>query len=826
MRNRARWSEARSTREASDRVTGRVLEAKADDEQGGRVFRVRVIAAGMSRNGRNYPQPVLEAAVPLYDGVKAFDHHRTDGELESSTISGLIGSYRNVAAVKDGIEADLHLLPSATHAAEAFDASLAAEAAGLPPLIGISHDVLANYEPKTAKGKRFDEATQIVRVLSADAVADPAAGGRAVRMVAGGIPTNEGETMDLKELLAKLRAATAEERAQLLAEHKQVLADYDLSDSDIDRLLAKPAGDETKPAAPAADPAKAEAPAAPATEKPADELVGVGAVERSSMMGGMLIREAVNRHFPEGARESASTALGKVLPDRFDEKLLAERVELVKASREGIELSQLTPTPVKVTRDEHDAKIARLDLMFGCRQTKEGVELVDGWAQADGYKSIKQAFIDLTGTRLDPIEQDLSAMVIRESYRGAAVEGAPQRRSESMTTASWGEILGDSITRRMTAEYRRPNLQSWRPLVSDILPINDFRTNRRTRFGGYGTLPAVAQGGTYQPLTSPPDEEATYAISKRGGTEDLTMEMVANDDLGAIRRIPVRLGNAAAQTLFRAVFDTFATNPTIYDAVTLFHATHGNTGAGVLSDATLNTGRVAMMKQTAYGDAVDVLGLTPAFIVVPPELFQTAKELTTATTKQGATNDGTPNVNNGIAQITVPYFTDTNDWFLVADPSAVPTFEVGFYQGRQDPELFVQDQPTVGPVFTADKITWKIRHIWGLTVLDYRGFWRALNCPAAWRTPGSPANPGARHTHHAPTDSNESETPHEGPGSARRARAAGRCRRAGHRRHPRRVHPRPGPVPGGRDRRVFRADRRGDRRRHQQLRGHGPQPRH
>jgi hypothetical protein len=78
----------------------------------------------------------------------------------------------------------------------------------------------------------------------------------------------------------------------------------------------------------------------------------------------------------------------------------------------------------------------------------------------------------------------------------------------------------------------------------------------------------------------------------------------------------------------------------------------------------------------------------------------------------------------GLEVIEVPEFTDTNDWFLVADPATIPTLEVGFYQGRDDPELLVQDQPLLGSVFTADKITWKIRHIWGLAVLDYRGFQR------------------------------------------------------------------------------------------------------
>jgi hypothetical protein len=36
--------------------------------------------------------------------------------------------------------------------------------------------------------------------------------------------------------------------------------------------------------------------------------------------------------------------------------------------------------------------------------------------------------------------------------------------------------------------------------------------------------------------------------------------------------------------------------------------------------------------------------------------------------------------------------------------------------------LFVQDMPNIGSMFNADKITWKIRHIWATVALDYRGF--------------------------------------------------------------------------------------------------------
>jgi hypothetical protein len=82
-----------------------------------------------------------------------------------------------VVAESDGLYGTLTLLPGATHAAEALDASIAAQAAGLPPLIGLSHDVRASFRSiPGAGGRRVLEAVAIEAVQSTDLVADPSAG--------------------------------------------------------------------------------------------------------------------------------------------------------------------------------------------------------------------------------------------------------------------------------------------------------------------------------------------------------------------------------------------------------------------------------------------------------------------------------------------------------------------------------------------------------------------------------------------------------------------------------------------------------------------------
>ena len=320
--------------------------------------------------------------------------------------------------------------------------------------------------------------------------------------------------------------------------------------------------------------------------------------------------------------------------------------------------------------------------------------------------SLKEAYVQTTGD-------------VRVSGRLRACDPALMR--EALASNSLGEVLGDAIARRMIADYRRANVYDvWRRVASTV-PLADFRTQHRTRWGGYGDLPAVAEGAAYAALASPTDEEVTYAPSKRGGTEDVTLETVKNDDAGALMRIPVKLSRAAQRTLAKFVLDLVVGNPAMdYDGVTLFHANHGNLGTAALARDSLAAARVAMLKQTEK-DSGDRLGIGPRSILVPPDLEAAAADLF----RRGTEND--PGFVQSLSLDVLPvwYWTDANDWYLAADPDDIPCIEVGFLDGREEPELFVQDNPTVGSLFTHDKISYKIRHVYGGDVLDHRGLYKA-----------------------------------------------------------------------------------------------------
>jgi hypothetical protein len=139
-----------------------------------------------------------------------------------------------------------------------------------------------------------------------------------------------------------------------------------------------------------------------------------------------------------------------------------------------------------------------------------------------------------------------------------------------------------------------------------------------------------------------------------------------------------------------------------------------------------------MRDQAAYNQAINVLGLTPKTLLVPNELEEMAFLLTQSGRKIPAAANANPEVttlptlHSGLNYEVVDYWTDPNDWVAVANPREVPTVEVGFFQGREEPELFLQDMPNVGSMFANDILTYKIRHIWGTCVLEHRGLYKHI----------------------------------------------------------------------------------------------------
>lgn len=646
------------------------------------IFRVRVISSGVSRNGNLYPTDMLRQSVPLFDGVRVFvkgdrEHLASGGKDVRNLIGRLVAPEFVPTGVGAGdIYATLELIDPASEIGRKV--TMATER-GMLDLFGLSIDASGPISSERHGNQTVRRVRSFTHVHSVDLIVEPGANGRVINLIEAAGASEQGNTMDraaILELIARNRpgvdgAAPTNPPSRLeildaLRALDATLIPPDLSavtDEDLFAILERAATGS----------------AAPLTEALASRTRMLMQISRCTL--------------PNASKERimSEVSTGRVTEAALTGRIQQEGSYLASLGMGNATLSGL-PRGASWVEDTA-AKAARMmDAFFDPRDRS--------------VRSIRECYAQITG------DHNVTGML---RHAGRA------RLTEALTSTTWSEVLGDAIARRMIAEYQIEDVYDhWKDLV-DILPVGDFRQQHRTRWGGYGNLPGVAENAPYLDMTSPTDEEATYAVTKRGGLETVTLETIANDDVGAILRIPVKLAQAAKRTISEFVFSFLSSNPVIYDTKALFHVDHGNLGSVALSANSVDAGRLAMKAQTEK-DSGKKIGIGPRYLWVPDALERTAFDLF-----QRGTNIDQDYVQS-LQLVVKPVWcwTDANDWCLSADTKKVPAIELGFLNGQEEPDIFVQDSPTAGSFFTHDRITYKIRHIYGAAVVEYRGLYKSV----------------------------------------------------------------------------------------------------
>ncbi len=96
----------------------------------------------------------------------------------------------------------------------------------------------------------------------------------------------------------------------------------------------------------------------------------------------------------------------------------------------------------------------------------------------------------------------------------------------------------------------------WWEQIAEIGEFGTLQDPTWITLGGFGDLPAVAEGAAYTELTIG-DSEETSTWTKRGGFIGITLEAIDKDDTGAIAMIPRNLARAAYRTLSATIAAVF-----------------------------------------------------------------------------------------------------------------------------------------------------------------------------------------------------------------------------------------------------------------------------
>lgn len=261
--------------------------------------------------------------------------------------------------------------------------------------------------------------------------------------------------------------------------------------------------------------------------------------------------------------------------------------------------------------------------------------------------------------------------------------------ASGFSTIDIGGILSNIANKSLLNGFNGVE-QSWSSFA-EIGTANDFKTMTRYRLTADAKFERVANGGEIKSGTLG-EESYTNKVETFGRLFGISRQDFINDDLGALTAIPRKLGRGASLKLNDVFWASWLDDAAFF--------TTGNknyiTGAAtVLSIAGLSAAITKFRRQTdANGDP---MGLEPVYLVVPPELEATAREITNSTSVNSggaSTAAQIPNANiyGGRFQIIVSsYLTNTTAWYLAANPMDLASIEVAFLNNRRVPYVEQSD---------------------------------------------------------------------------------------------------------------------------------------
>uniref|UniRef100_A0A6M3IVX7 Putative prohead protease n=3 Tax=viral metagenome TaxID=1070528 RepID=A0A6M3IVX7_9ZZZZ len=711
---------------------------EADPIGDGDIWDVKVIKEGLNVSGtREYTPKALSDIVEIMKQTpnQCFVDHPTsseNSERSERSVRELLGWYTDPKLIGGEVHAKLHLLNSGPAASVAAMIKEAAQR-GNPSLIGLSIRGIGDNEVVRESGKIFERVHHVTDLVSTDVVTRPGAGGRLISIA-------ENENAELRRFYMELSEMSVEDILKArpdLADALKTKEEKPKEEADKDKKkdedgYAPPKGedeDEDEEKKKKKEMKETEAPKAPNLEeanKVLEEIRKTGEAVRQDRCKVMLDKALSESQLPKPVIERMQKQWkGKV----FEESEIAEAIASEQSLWDTVlgSSSKREYTPVKITRDERETFVKRLEA------TLRG-EPVDG---VEGFSGLIEAYCAFKGTPATyPINPEIPQRILGEA-NGYDSPQKPRNIQESLTymqesvgqLSTWSTVLGDAMYRVVLQRYDEDE-HDWRQWCTHVVNSKDLRPVYFSRVGGYTMTPAVAEGGTYQEATIPAEEAITAdpSAAKYGVLQPVTKEMIIRDDVALVQRIPLELGGAFKERQYQTLMDLMRSNTAVWDTIALANASHSNYSTTALSAASLLTATSGMRAQTPPGATDRLMGIKPKYLFVPPELEEVAWSLQVSDVMvlSSSYNATQPNIfksKYGIQHQVVDYWTDATNWWLMADPKrpGVNTFGVVVYPNEK-PQLAIQDAATAGSVFTADKVTFKVSGYFKVVVLDYRPF--------------------------------------------------------------------------------------------------------
>lgn len=735
------WVEARSQQAEQEVDDGIKILLRLDQAQDaeGTAWDVTICEPGFTKNGWYIPDDALRDAAGLFENVDVNLYelpqdatHVPDAlfDIKSLLVKNKVGWIDNVKHVAGkGLKGVLHFLDSAKWLGKNL---LDAMSSG-KKVYGLSYDAPVRAKKEVIEDRPVFKLLKFLAADSVDIVTRPAAGGKFNRAVAAQ-KQKEGDVMNKKQLWEMIQKA----RPDLLKGKE-----FDsISDEEVIELARM----AMEPAEPQGAGSRGQGEGDPGAG--GNEPQAVTKDDLAKFRCEMALKEKLAAsELPEIAKKRIQiTFEGRVFEETDLDKAIGEEKDyLAKMAQAGgqtgddipgddirvgigtLERAQMAADKLFDLDKEDVETLARMETLqhepffterlgpggFHVRSTQD----VQDYNDVPAFRSLREMYTFFTG------DHRVTGYFDRKKL-------PPDLRSRmDITSATFTYVLGNTLGRRLVKVYRAADYLEGL-LVSVKKSVTDFRTQEAVLVGGFPDLADVdPEAADYEEIASVTDEESTYSIGQKGNILTITRKTIINDDITIVQRLINAIGRAARRTHGQYVWDMYIDNDNCTDGTAVFTSGHGNLGAAALTHATALISWKALAAMTEK-DSGKYLGLLDGADVVvnligPPAL----KELIGRIEKEEfyySTNDLTTKLPNPlfgeVKGHTLSLLSgDANDWFMLLPPEIVELIEMGYLNGRQEPEMFVADSPQSEQVFVADKIRHKIRHEYAGTPIDYRG---------------------------------------------------------------------------------------------------------
>jgi len=316
-------------------------------------------------------------------------------------------------------------------------------------------------------------------------------------------------------------------------------------------------------------------------------------------------------------------------------------------------------------------------------------------------------------------------------------------RVQLATTADFTGLVKNALNKIVTNTWEQLGRAGydWWQNIAVTEHFNSLQSITGTLIGTVGDLPVVNEGAAYTELEVG-DSPETASFIKYGGYIPLTLELIDRDETRKLKAYAREMASAGLRKVSSLVAAIFTANagigPVMADTGNLFNNTaagipggHANLTVAPLAIAAWEAASLAVYNQPMLiKNDVMLLGtgpkmaINPKFCLVPRALQYTAAQMLQGDFVREATYVYDNVLKGSAVPVTVPEWTDANNWAAACDPAIAPAIYVGERFGIM-PEIFVAGDELSPAVFTNDQHRLKVRHFLAVWVNDFRPLHKA-----------------------------------------------------------------------------------------------------